>query len=167
MISLSELNALLLHELEIIGVSSRRRALEAILVAPVLRTRRWDYGEADDRFACWVVAAVPEKGIELVYCDEGFGPEFPWGFLFSDDDSLGMDAQWNWYLEEAFVRSGLWTGATGGSEHEAFHPARSSVFPAHCRLPAPDIPPAETGVVLSRFGSCANPCAAHLRGGGR
>jgi hypothetical protein len=60
----------------------------------------------------------------LVYCEEGFGPQFPWGVLFNDpsgqaaseDLTLGMDAQWNWYLEEAFVRSGLWPGRLGRDE---------------------------------------------------
>jgi hypothetical protein len=68
------------------------------------------------------VAEAPERGVVLVYCEQGFGPEMPWGFLVSDEPeftTLGMDAQWGWYLEEAFVRSGLWQGAV--RPDEAYH----------------------------------------------
>ena len=35
--------------------------------------------------------------------------------------SLGNDAQWNWYLEEAFVAGGLWKGPVKPGLLEAFH----------------------------------------------
>jgi len=89
-------------------------------VPPRVEEREWDYGWAGQRYAYWVVAEA--RGIVLVYAEEGFGPEFPWGVLFTGNpESLGNDAQWNWYLEEAFVRSGLWTGSTKPGMEEAYH----------------------------------------------
>lgn len=133
MIDVDTLKALVAHELEIIADPGRRRALEAILVEPVIRERGWDYGEADERYRYWAVAESPEHGgIELAYCERGFGPEFPWGFLFADEDSLGMDAQWNWYLEEAFVRAGLGGGSRAGMD-EAYHLPPEVRFPGQPR----------------------------------
>ena len=96
--------------------AARRDALRALLLAEPRREERdWDYGDAGERFPYWVVAESPERRIILVYCDQGFGPESPWGFLRTDapgettpeGTTLGMDAQWSSCLEEAFVRSGL------------------------------------------------------------
>jgi hypothetical protein len=105
------------RELATVRDVARRDALRAMLLAePRQEERDWSYGAPGERFPYWVVAEAPERGIILVYCEQGFGPEFPWGFLFIDAPgdvtrygrTLGMDAQWSWYLEEAFVRSGLW-----------------------------------------------------------
>ena len=97
------------RELDLIRAADRRAALEALIIAPRLEEREWDYGQpAGQRYPCWVVAEAQD--VILVYCQHGFGPEFPWGFLFKRESSLGMDSQWCWYLEEAFVQSGLWAG---------------------------------------------------------
>ena len=105
--------------------AGRREALRALLVRePRREVRDWGYGVRGDRFPYWVVAEAPERGIILVYCEQGFGPEFPWGFLFTDAPgestregrTLGMDAQWNCYLDEAFVRSGLSPSPLGEDE---------------------------------------------------
>lgn len=117
--------ALVARELATVRDVARRDALRAMLLAePRQEERDWSYGAPGERFPYWVVAEAPERGIILVYCEQGFGPEFPWGFLFIDAPgdvtrygrTLGMDAQWNWYLEEAFVRSGLWPGELGADE---------------------------------------------------
>lgn len=132
MIDIGTLKALVARELEIIADPERRRALEAILVEPVMRERSWDYGAEDERYRYWLVAESPgQGGIELAYCEEGFGPQFPWGFLFPDEDSLGMDSQWSWYLEEAFVRAGLWRGSRG--RDEAYHLPPEVRFPGQPR----------------------------------
>jgi hypothetical protein len=120
-----EVKALVARELATVSDAGRRDALHALLLPePRREERAWSYGARGERFPYWVVAEAPERGIILVYCDQGFGPEFPWGFLFTDGpgevtpygSTLGMDAQWNWYLEEAFVRSGLWPGELGDEE---------------------------------------------------
>jgi len=117
--------ALVAQELSTVSDPYRREALGALLLPePRHEERDWDYGAPGERYPYWVVAEAPERGIILVYCEQGFGPEFPWGFLFTDPTgqlapeelTLGMDAQWNWYLEEAFVRSGLWPGPLGLDE---------------------------------------------------
>lgn len=111
MITLEQISALVAEQLQIIARADRRDALRRLLVPPRQETRDWDYGAPDERYPYWVVAESVDRGIMLVHCERGFGPDMPWGVLFTNDPeevTLGMDAQWNWYLEEAFVRSGLW-----------------------------------------------------------
>jgi hypothetical protein len=117
--------ALLAGQLATVTDPGRLAALRTLLLAEPRREERdWDYGEPGERYPYWVVAEAPDRRIMLVYCEQGFGPEFPWGVLFNDPSgqaapeelTLGMDAQWNWYLEEAFVRSGLWPGRLGLDE---------------------------------------------------
>ena len=124
MIERDELSAVIARELALVDDPDRREALRSILVDPRREEREWDYGAPGQRHSYWVVADASERGTILVYCQEGFGPEFPWGFLDTDGpraDSLGMDSQWCWYLEEAFVRSGLWTGSVKPDFDEPFH----------------------------------------------
>jgi len=89
------------------------------LIEPERAERAWEYGDIGERYPHWIVARDQARGIELVYCDRGFGPEMPWGFVSVADQSLGTDGQWSWYLEEAFVRSGLWEGPI--RQDEPFH----------------------------------------------
>lgn len=115
MAEIGRVRALVARELGLVVDPARREALRAILVEPRVEERDWDYGAPGERYSVWVVAEATDKGIILVYCENGFGPTFPWGFLFTNElgfASLGMDSQWCWYLEEAFVRSGLWPGET-------------------------------------------------------
>ncbi|MBV9108833.1 MAG: hypothetical protein JO306_05475 [Gemmatimonadetes bacterium] len=122
MIDRPALDALVAAQLAMIRDPARREALRARMVEPWVEEREWDYGEPGERYPYWVVAAAPERWIILVHCEQGFGPDRPWGFLpvgEPETASLGMDAQWNWYLEEAFVRAGLWPG--GAERDEAFH----------------------------------------------
>jgi hypothetical protein len=124
MLSTDEIRALVAHELSLIGDQARREALRALLVEPRVEEREWDYGAPGERYPYWVVAEAPERGVILTHCERGFGPEMPWGFLFTDEPeftSLGMDSQWSWYLEEAFVRSGLWTRSVKLGYAEPFH----------------------------------------------
>jgi hypothetical protein len=117
--SASEIRDLVDRQLTLVEDRARRQALNALLVEPRIEHRQWDYGEPGEEFPYWVVAEEPARGILLVYCQHGFGPNMPWGFLFTkepDFTSLGMDSQWGWYLEEAFVRSGLWVGPTRSDE---------------------------------------------------
>jgi len=111
MLTLEQISALVAEQMRMIVRDDRRNALQSLLVPPRQEIRDWDYGAPAERYPYWVVAESAEPGIILVYCEQGFGPAMPWGFLFTndpDDVTLGMDTQWSWYLEEAFVRSGLW-----------------------------------------------------------
>lgn len=124
MADLERVRRLVAEQLAIVRRPERRRAIEAVLVEPRRETREWDYGSPGECYPYWVVGEAPERGILLAYCEHGFGPEFPWGFLFthrtgevsSEALTLGTDAQWNWYLEEAFVRAGLWDGPQDADE---------------------------------------------------
>ena len=120
MTTFAQIRDLVREQIAMVSDSARRRALEALVLdEPRLEERPWDYGKPGEHLPYWVVAEEPGRGIILVYCDEGFGPEFPWGFLFTGDarwSSLGMDSQWAWYLEEAFVRAGLWPDGLGDDE---------------------------------------------------
>ena len=111
MVTLEQLNRLIADQIQMIDRADRRNALKRLLVSPRQEIRDWDYGAPGERYPYWVVAESIESATILVYCEQGFGPRMPWGFLLTNDPdevTLGMDAQWNWYLEEAFVRSGLW-----------------------------------------------------------
>ena len=114
MVSLEQVRALVAEQPSLVADPARRAALRALLLAePRAEARDWDYGASGEPYPYWVVAEAPERGVVLAFCDQGFGPEMPWGFLFTGGPAittLGMDAQWGWYLEEAFVRSGLWQG---------------------------------------------------------
>lgn len=123
--------ALVGRELALITEPGRRAALERILIAPRQEERDWDYGAEGERYAYWAVAEAPARGVVLVYCERGFGPECPWGYLFTGEiefTSLGMDSQWNWYLEEAFIRSGLWEGEL--QPDEPWHMSPAQRFPS-------------------------------------
>jgi hypothetical protein len=124
MIDADRMAGLVTRELALIENPERREALRRLLVPPRLEERDWEYGAPGERYPFWVIAEAPDLGITLAYCEQGFGPESPWGFLVTDERetaTLGMDSQWNWYLEEAFVRSGLWKGPVKPGFEEAFH----------------------------------------------
>lgn len=98
-----------LVQIELAGVSddTRRAALSTLIVTPRQFELGWDYGTVDERFRCWEVGSAEARQLLLVYCDQGFGPTFPWGFVFAEADSLGMDSQWHSKLEDAAICAGL------------------------------------------------------------
>ena len=109
------LERIVAQQLATISDGACRAALRSILVEPRVEVREWDYGAEYEEYPYWVVAEAPEHGVLLAYCEQGFGPEQPWGFLFMDEPeyaTLGMDSQWNGSLEQAFVRSGFWPDPT-------------------------------------------------------
>jgi hypothetical protein len=115
------------RELALIADPGRRTAIERLLVDPRRELRGWDYGGPGESYPYWVVAESPDPGLLLVYCEHGFGPDMPWGFLPTNEpefDTLGMDSQWGWYLEEAFVKSGLWGEPTAADEFWHLPPER-------------------------------------------
>jgi hypothetical protein len=92
----------------------RREVLQRHLVEPQLRTLRWDYGPPDC-FECWIVGHTEDEDerFDLAYCESGFGPDFPWGCVFSDDSSMGMDAQWSSGLEDAAISARILAAPPG------------------------------------------------------
>ncbi len=85
----------------------RRAALEALLIEPRFQLRDWALGEPGARYRTWLVAQDRTSNIGLAYCEYGYGPERPWGYVSASFLSLGESAQWYSTLEEAFLASGL------------------------------------------------------------
>lgn len=100
-------------ELSRVVEPNRRTDLASLFVAPVPLQLGWNYGEEGARFNCWQVGQSRDGGVLLVYCDQGFGPAFPWGFIFPEEDSLGMDCQWHSGLEDAAINAGLIAAPSG------------------------------------------------------
>lgn len=94
-------------ELERVSATERRTSLAALLVPPARLNLAWDYGAEGERLDCWLVGQSPGRDVLLVYCEQGFGPSFPWGFVFPPEDSMGMDSQWHSSLEDAAINAGL------------------------------------------------------------
>lgn len=95
------------RELELVPDTRRRAELSRLLIRPLPMNLAWDYGRPEDRFDCWQVGRSSEGETLLVYCEQGFGPSDPWGFVGRTDDSLGMDSQWHIGLEHAAIVAGL------------------------------------------------------------
>lgn len=86
-----------------------------LVTPPVWHERDWDYGEDDERYPCWTVAEHPFSGQAIVFSDDGFGPEFPWGLVPMKDTWFGMDCDWSRTLQQAFLKSCAWAEAQAGS----------------------------------------------------
>ena len=84
--------------------------MKALLVAPHAVRRGWDYGMPGEAYDCWTVVEHSESNTGIAYCEDGFGPENPWGlvFLLGPYTSIGMDSAWFPRLEIAFKESMAW-----------------------------------------------------------
>jgi hypothetical protein len=109
MSTLDKFRALVARELSLVEPPARREALGALVMEPRLEERTWEYAEPSEpeRYPCWVVAEAPARGILVVYCEHGFGPERPWGILRRANDSLGMDSECCSRFEDAAIGAGL------------------------------------------------------------
>lgn len=95
------------RELARVGDLERREALRSLLVRPTQVRLDWDYGKPGQQFDCWLVGRSPDQSILLVYCEQGFGPLFPWGYVFAHTRSMGMDSDWHSGLADAAIVAGL------------------------------------------------------------
>lgn len=82
-----------------------KSALEEILIEPCIHIREWDYGTNGEEFECWTIAVDHFADTSLIYCEYGFGPECPWGLVFSSMSHFGMDSSWFTSLEDCFLES--------------------------------------------------------------
>ena len=108
-----QLDTLIEEELAKVDDADRRTALEALIVrSPKQHRREWAYSDVETWLTCWtIVANPPSVSTTIVYCPEGFGPDYPWGILDSGHDEMGMDCDWHLSLDHAFLNSGsLWRG---------------------------------------------------------
>lgn len=112
MLNAREMAALLEQQFAAITQRDLIEALRPLLVTPRCEHRDWDYGTEGQTYPCWIVAEHPDSGTALAYCEEGFGPSYPWGLLFLSGEymSMGMDSQWFVSLEQCFRGSRAWEG---------------------------------------------------------
>ncbi|HEY1013064.1 MAG TPA: hypothetical protein VGE07_10205 [Herpetosiphonaceae bacterium] len=88
-----------------------RLLIQALRVPPTCHMRQWDYGLAGEQYACWTVAVHAPSGSAIVFSDDGFGPQRPWGLVGIDHLWFGMDRGWFATLEEAVRESFAWSEA--------------------------------------------------------
>ena len=102
---------------ELARISDPRIAerVAALRVVPEPQERAWDYGAPGETMVCWIVLKHEEVGLAIAYCEEGFGPQRPWGLLWLTGPymSMGMDTSWYESLEAAY-RESLMCEAPGG-----------------------------------------------------
>jgi len=89
------------------GIAQR---ITELLVSPYPVDRSWDYGTPDEQFTCWTVLEHPPSNTGIAFCDQGFGPSYPWGLisLSGPHMGIGMDSGWFVSLEEAMRDSMAW-----------------------------------------------------------
>jgi len=75
-------------------------------------TRIWNYGIENQEFTCWVAFEHLATKTSIVYCNKGFGPNYPWGLLSTNtpNNDMGIDSQWYISLEDAIRNSDFWHG---------------------------------------------------------
>lgn len=77
------------------------------VVAPRHEPRIWDWAPGALEFPTWVVAESQRYNYGIVYSENGFGPQSPWGLVFSSERNFGADYCWYSSLETAFLDSRL------------------------------------------------------------
>ena len=110
MSSLSQISALVQRELGAITDVKLKARIHELLVTPYPVEREWDYGTLGQQFTCWTVIEHRQSNTGIAFCNEGFGPAYPWGlvFLTSEHMSIGMDSGWFTSLEQAMRDSMAW-----------------------------------------------------------
>jgi len=104
---LDDIRRLVDAELAGVADSTRRDALKAVLVPPQPLNLKWGYRNPAERYECWLVGLSSNGKERLVYCEKGFGPSDPWGFVGVAEDWMGVDCQWHVGLEHAAIGAGI------------------------------------------------------------
>jgi hypothetical protein len=81
----------------------------SLLVRPYAVMREWDYGEPGLMYPCWSVLEHEPSNTAICFCEQGFGPENPWGLVNlagPANTSIGMDSGWFKTFLEAYLESG-------------------------------------------------------------
>jgi hypothetical protein len=68
--------------------------IRSLLTEPKPVLRDWDYGEKGQQYVCWTVLEDHASNTGIAYCESGFGPRAPWGLIWLEDSSIGMDSCW-------------------------------------------------------------------------
>lgn len=96
---------LLQKELEKITDPIVRAGIEKVLVEPTSHIRKWDYSTTNESFICWIIATDILTDTSIIYCEQGFGPETPWGLVSSSVSYFGMDSGWFDNLLDCYLDS--------------------------------------------------------------
>jgi hypothetical protein len=112
-ITADEVIRLVEEALATIGDPAVAQEIRALLVRPYPVVRAWDYGGIGESYVCWTVLEHSPSNTGIAFCPEGFGPASPWGLVFLSGPhvSIGTDASWYTYLEDAFRESQAWQGS--------------------------------------------------------
>ena len=105
--SAAAMKALATAELERVPDQDCRERLARVLVEPAFVALAWEYGALGATRLCCVVARLEDGERALVYCEDGFGPQEPWGAVLLSQASMGDDDQWHGSLYDAAVSFGL------------------------------------------------------------
>jgi hypothetical protein len=81
--------------------------LKTFLVKPRLEMRTWDWHQPLKEYQVWIVAESSRFDYGIAFSDYGFGPEYPWGLVFSSHSNFDADYCWFSSLEEAYKDSRL------------------------------------------------------------
>ena len=102
-----EIAAVVAAELALVSDSALASAIRGFLVEPRLEMRTWDWSREPVALPTWVIAESSRYDYGIVYSERGFGPESPWGLVFSSADNFGADYCWYSSLQLAFEESRL------------------------------------------------------------
>ena len=91
-------------------MAEHQEQLRRLLVPPILHFRDWEYSQDPTKFPCWTVAILIPGRLAIAYSDHGHGAASPWGLVDLNNSWFGMDSEWFFKLEDAFIQSGLWKG---------------------------------------------------------
>jgi hypothetical protein len=105
--SAAAMKALATAELERVADADCRERLARLLVEPTFVSLAWEYGALGATRLCCVVARLEDGERALVYCEDGFGPQEPWGAVSLGEASMGDDDQWHASLYDAAISFGL------------------------------------------------------------
>ncbi len=103
--TLEKLNSIIGAQIQYFDSTEQWLAFQSTRIQPVRVVQYWDYSE--ELHECFVVARSTDA--QIVYCESGFGPSFPWSSQRIGEENMGMDAEWHAYLYESFI-SGMWLG---------------------------------------------------------
>lgn len=95
---------------ELADVSDQRVLdhIQALLIEPKIVLRDWDYGAPNQRFPCWTVFEDRASATVIAFCEQGFGPAYPWGLIHLGEDDggdIGMDSAWFLNFLDVFYES--------------------------------------------------------------
>jgi hypothetical protein len=72
--------------------------ISSLLVMPPQRIMLgWAYGKPGEQFPGFLVLNHAASGTGIAYCQHGFGPQSPWGLIFTDRESPPSIGTEGWY----------------------------------------------------------------------